>query len=47
MGRTGDVINLPEADRMVHADGMEEMIVLDGEGNLTNREEILAVLKDV
>lgn len=32
---------------MVHADGMEEMIVLDGEGNLTNREEILAVLKDV
>lgn len=32
---------------MVHADGMEEMIVLDGEGNLINREEILAVLKDV
>ncbi len=32
---------------MVHADGMEEMIVLDSEGSLVNREEILAVLKDV
>jgi hypothetical protein len=28
-------------------DGLEEMIVLDGEGDLTNREEVLAAMKDV
>ena len=28
-------------------DGMEEMIVLDGEGDLANREEVIAALKDV
>ena len=32
---------------MMHADGMEEMIVLDGEGDLANREEVIAALKDV
>jgi hypothetical protein len=28
-------------------DGLEEMIVLDGEGNLANREEVLTAMKDV
>ena len=28
-------------------DGLEEMIVLDGEGDRTNREEVLAAMKDV
>ena len=28
-------------------DGLEEMIVLDGEGDLANREEVLAAMKDV
>jgi len=32
---------------MMHTDGMEEMIVLDGEGDLANREEVIAALKDV
>lgn len=31
----------------MHTDGMEEMIVLDGEGDLANREEVIAALKDV
>ena len=32
---------------MMHTDGMEEMVVLDGEGGLANREEVIAALKDV
>tara|TARA_R110000824_G_scaffold147030_2_gene316386 strand:+ start:3180 stop:3917 length:738 start_codon:yes stop_codon:yes gene_type:complete len=32
---------------MMHKEGMEEMIVLDGEGDLANREEVIATLKDV
>jgi hypothetical protein len=32
---------------MMRTDGMEEMIVLDGEGDLANREEVIAALKDV
>jgi hypothetical protein len=32
---------------MMHADGMEEMIALDGEGDLANREEVIVALKDV
>jgi|10_taG_2_1085330.scaffolds.fasta_scaffold06335_10 hypothetical protein len=32
---------------MVRKDGMEEIIVLDGEGDLANREEVIAALKDV
>jgi hypothetical protein len=28
-------------------DGIEEVIVLDGEGDLANREEVLAAMKDV
>ena len=28
-------------------DGIEEMIVLDGEGDLANREELLAAMNDV
>ena len=32
---------------MMHKDGMEEMIVTDGEGDLINREEVIAALKDV
>jgi len=31
----------------MRTDGMEEMIVVDGEGGLANREEVIAVLKDV
>jgi len=31
----------------MHTDGMEEMIVLDGEGDLANREEVIAALKNV
>ena len=32
---------------MMHKEGMEEMIALDGEGDLANREEVIATLKDV
>jgi hypothetical protein len=32
---------------MMHRDGAEEMIVLDGDGDLVNREEVVAALKDV
>ena len=32
---------------MMHKDGMEEMVILDGEGDLTNREEVIAALQDV
>ena len=32
---------------MMHRDGMEEMIILDGDGDLVNREEVIAALKDV
>ena len=32
---------------IVHAEGGEEIVVLDGEGELANREEIIAALKDV
>jgi len=32
---------------MMHKDGMEELVVLDGEGDLANREEVIAALKDV
>lgn len=40
---------MPDAELidMMHKDGMEEMIVLDGEGDLANREEVIAALKDV
>jgi len=31
---------------MAHKDGVEEFIVLDGEGDLVNREEVLMALKD-
>ena len=36
-----------ELVNMMWTDGMEEMIVLDGEGDLANREEVIAALKDV
>ena len=32
---------------MMYTDGTEEVIVLDGEGGLANREEVIAALKDV
>lgn len=32
---------------MAWKDGIEDMIILDGEGDLVNREEVLAALKDV
>ncbi len=32
---------------MAHKDGVEEFLVLDGEGDLVNREEVIAALKDV
>ena len=32
---------------MAHQDGVEKFIVLDGEGGLANREEIISVLKDI
>lgn len=32
---------------MLHTDGMEELVVFDGEGGLANREEVIATLKDV
>ena len=32
---------------MLRTDGMEEIIVLDGDGDLANREEVIAALKDV
>jgi len=40
---------MPDADLidMMYKDGMEEMIVLDGDGDLANREEVIATLKDV
>ena len=31
----------------MHADGMEEMIILDGEGDLVNREEVIVALQNV
>ena len=31
----------------MRTDGMEELIVLDGEGDLANREEVIVALKDV
>ena len=36
-----------ELIQQLHIDGMEKMIVLDGEGNLANRDEVIAALKDV
>ena len=36
-----------ELIEMMRVDGMEKMIVLDGEGHLTNRDEVIAALKDV
>jgi hypothetical protein len=36
-----------ELIQMMHVDGMEEMIVLDGEGDLANREEVIVALKNV
>ena len=30
-----------------HKDGLEDIIILDGEGDLINREEVLAAMKDV
>ena len=40
---------MPDAELidMMHKDGMEEMIVLDGEGDLANREEVIVALKNV
>lgn len=32
---------------IAHQDGLEEFIVLDGEGDLANRDEVLAALKNV
>ena len=32
---------------MMEIDGFEKMIVLDGEGDLANREEAIAALKNV
>lgn len=32
---------------ILRTDGMEELIVLDGDGDLANREEVIAALKDV
>ena len=32
---------------MARTDGLEEILVLDGEGGLANREEVIAALKDV
>ena len=32
---------------MAHKDGIEEILILDGEGDLVNREEVIAALKDV
>ena len=32
---------------LAYQDGIEEFIVLDGEGDLANRDEVLAALKDV
>ena len=31
----------------MHRDGMEEMVILDGEGDLVNREEVISALKNV
>ena len=36
-----------ELIQMLRTDGMEDMIVLDGEGNLANKDEVIAALKDV
>jgi hypothetical protein len=36
-----------ELIEMMRVDGMENMIVLDGEGLLANRDEVIAALKDV
>ena len=36
-----------ELVNMVWTDGMEKMIILDGEGDLVNREEVITALKDV
>ena len=36
-----------ELIQMMRTDGMEDMIVLDGEGNLANKDEVIAALKDV
>ena len=36
-----------ELVNMMWTDGMEKMIILDGEGTLVNREEVIAALKDV
>jgi len=36
----------PELIELVNNEGMEEMIVLDGEGGLANRDEIIDLLKD-
>ena len=30
-----------------HKDGLEDIIIFDGEGDLINREEVLAAMKDV
>lgn len=41
--------NMSDAELIdaMHTDGMEEIIVLDGEGDLANREEVIAALKNV
>ena len=47
--RDDDYKNLSDAEliNMAEKDGIEEIIVLDGEGDLANREEVIAALKDV
>ena len=44
-----DLENMPDQELMdmAHQDGVEKFIVLDGEGGLANREEIISVLKDI
>tara|TARA_B100000287_G_scaffold221488_1_gene208885 strand:- start:1280 stop:1486 length:207 start_codon:yes stop_codon:yes gene_type:complete len=41
--------NMPDRELidLAHQDGIEEFIVLDGEGDLANRDEVLAALKNV
>ena len=41
--------SMPDAELidMAERDGIEEILVLDGEGGLANRKEVIAALKDV
>ena len=42
-----DQMSDAELVNMMWVDGMEEMIVLDGDGMLANREEVVVALKNV